>query len=65
MNSNKLKKYNPVKYILNTNYDPREWLDDEHTMPNYNRDIHRVILNKDFDKYELAWNEYYRELWYR
>lgn len=52
------EKYNPVKYILNPNYDPREWLDDEHTMPNYNRDIHRVILNKDFDKYELAWNEY-------
>ena len=52
------EKYNPVKYILNPNYDPREWLDDEHTMPNYNRDIHRVILNKDFDKYELAWNVY-------
>lgn len=52
------EKYNPVKYILNPNYDPREWLDDEHTIPNYNRDIHRVILNKDFDKYELAWNEY-------
>lgn len=52
------EKYNPVKYILNPNYDPREWLDDEHTMPNHNRDIHRVILNKDFDKYELAWNEY-------
>lgn len=50
--------YNPVKYVLNPNYDPREWLDEEQTQPNYNRDIHRVILNKDFDKYEFAWNEY-------
>lgn len=52
------ENYNPVKYILNPNYDPREWLDEEQTIPNYNRDIHRVILNKDFDKYEYAWNEY-------
>ena len=52
------EKYNPVKYILNPNYDPREYLDEEQTMINYNRDIHRVILNKDYDKYEYAWNEY-------
>lgn len=52
------EKYNPVKYILNPNYDPREYLDEEQTMINYNRDIHRVIINKDYDKYEYAWNEY-------
>ena len=52
------EKYNPVKYILNPNYDPREYLDEKQTMINYNRDIHRVILNKDYDKYEYAWNEY-------
>lgn len=52
------EKYNPVKYILNPNYDPREYLDEGQTMINYNRDIHRVIINKDYDKYEYAWNEY-------
>ena len=52
------EKYNPVKYILNPNYDPREYLDEEQTMINYNRDIHRVIINKDYDKYEYTWNEY-------
>ena len=52
------EKYNLVKYILNPNYDPREYLDEEQTMINYNRDIHRVIINKDYDKYEYAWNEY-------
>lgn len=50
------EKYNPCKYILNPNYDPREWLDDEETIPNYNRDIHRIKLNPDYDAYELAWN---------
>lgn len=52
------EKYNPCKYIVNPNYDPREWLDDDKTIPNYNRDIHRIKLNPDYDPYELAWNIY-------
>lgn len=50
------EKYNPCRYIINPNYDPRDWLDDEHTMPNYNRDIHRIKVNPDYDAYEFAWN---------
>nr|DAT72373.1 MAG TPA: leucine-rich repeat protein [Crassvirales sp.] len=52
------EKYNPCKYIVNPNYDPREWLDDDKTISNYNRDIHRIKLNPDYDPYELAWNIY-------
>lgn len=52
------EKYNPCKYIVNPNYDPREWLDDDKTIPNYNRDIHRIKINPDYDPYELAWNIY-------
>ena len=50
------KLYLPDKKLLQKKL--KEWLDEEQTQPNYNRDIHRVILNKDFDKYEFAWNEY-------
>lgn len=52
------EKYSPCKYIVNPNYDPREWLDDDKTIPNYNRDIHRIKINPDYDPYELAWNIY-------
>lgn len=50
------ENYNPVKYIINPNYNPNEFIDEEGTIPNPNRDIHRVIVNKAYDKYQLAWN---------
>lgn len=54
--------YNPVKYILNPNYDPRETIPNPdisgETIPNPNRNIYRIIQNPQYNPYKLSWNIY-------
>lgn len=48
--------YDITKYIINPDYSPNEFIDEEETIPNPYRDIHRVIVNPNYNPYKLAWN---------
>ena len=61
------ENFNPVEFIKNTAYDPRETIPNPNynpenpgaepeTIPNPNRDIRRVIKNTAYDPYEEMWN---------
>lgn len=63
----KNENYNPVKYIINKLYDPRETIPNpnydpsrpelgDENIPNPNRDIRRIVTNSKYDPYELVWN---------
>lgn len=49
-------KYDPVESIKNPNYDPDNPEEFPEFIPNPNRDIRRVILNKEYSPYEYIWN---------
>lgn len=61
------ENFNPVEFIKNSAYDPREEIpnpnynpdnpgSEPETIPNPNRDIRRVIKNSAYDPYEKMWN---------
>lgn len=50
--------YNNISIIVNPNYSPAEFIDEEQTIPNPNRDIRRFIANPAKDPYVYSWNIY-------
>ena len=53
--------YNPIKYYINSAFDPRLWLYDELNRQYYRNtkyDPRRVILNANFNPYKKKWNKW-------